>query len=165
MNTWKVILATMVIFGTGVVTGGLLVRHAGPSRDHRQPRPAGAVHTAQPSPAGLMRIDFLRRMERDLDLAPEQREPIDKVLKEGQERTKKIMEVVEPRRREEYKRTIEEFRAVLTPEQLKRFDETVKQQQQRAREQRKAASPRERPPQAPPVTNTPAATNSRSSVL
>jgi len=155
----------MVIFGTGVVTGGLLVRHAGPGRDHRQPHPAGAVHTAQPSPAGLMRIDFLRRMERELDLAPEQREPIDKVLKEGQERTKKLMETVEPRRREEFKRTIEEFRAVLTPEQLKRFDELVKQQQQRAREQRKAAPTRERPPQGPPTTNTPAATNSGSSML
>lgn len=28
MNTWKVILATLVIFGTGVVTGGLLVTHS-----------------------------------------------------------------------------------------------------------------------------------------
>ena len=112
-----------------------------------------------------MRIDFLRRMERDLDLAPEQREPIDKILKEGQERTKKIMETVEPRRREEFKRTIDEFRAVLTPEQRKRFDELLKQQQQRAREQRKAGPPHERPPQGASATNTPAATNSGSSVL
>jgi Spy/CpxP family protein refolding chaperone len=151
----------MVIFGTGVVTGGLLVRHAGPGREHHQPRPNIAVHNPQPSPAGLMRIDFLRRMERELDLTPAQREPIEKILKEGQERTKKIMETVEPRRREEFKRTIEEFRAVLTPEQLKRFDESVKQQQQRAREQRKAAPPRERPP----AGNTPATTNSGSSAL
>ena len=28
MNTWKVILATLVIFGTGVITGGLLVTHS-----------------------------------------------------------------------------------------------------------------------------------------
>ena len=161
MNSWKVILATMVIFGTGVVTGGLLVRHAGPGREHRQPRPNIAVHNPQPSPAGLMRIDFLRRMERELDLTPAQREPIEKILKEGQERTKKIMETVEAPRREELKRTIEEFRAVLTPEQLKRFDESVKQQQQRAREQRKAAPPRERPP----AGNTPATTNSGSSAL
>jgi Spy/CpxP family protein refolding chaperone len=107
-----------------------------------------------------MRIEFLRRMERELDLTPEQREPIDKVLKEGQERTKKLMETVEPRRREEFKRTIEEFRAVLTPEQRKRLDELVKQQQQRAREQRKAATPKEHPPQSPPSGNPPAATNS-----
>src|ERR1035437_5616366 len=50
VNSWKVILATMVIFGTGVVTGGLLVRHAGPGREHRQPRPNIAVHNPQPAP-------------------------------------------------------------------------------------------------------------------
>jgi len=27
VNNWKVILATIVIFGAGVVTGGLLVSH------------------------------------------------------------------------------------------------------------------------------------------
>ncbi len=161
VNSWKVILATMVIFGTGVVTGGLLVQHAGLGREHRQPRPSGAVHPAQPTPAGLMRTDFLRRMQGELDLTPEQHEQIDKILKEGQQRTKKLMEIVEPRRREEYKRTLEEFRAVLTPEQRKRLDGIVKQQQQRAREQRKAAPPHERPP----ATNTPAATNSASTAL
>ena len=118
-----------------------------------------AARPAQPTAAGVMRIEFLRRMERELDLTPEQREPIDKVLKEGQERMKKLMETVEPRRREEFKKTMEEFRAVLTPEQRKRFDDLVKQQQQRAREQRKAAPPRERPPQSPPPGNPPAATN------
>jgi Spy/CpxP family protein refolding chaperone len=70
------------------------------------------------------------------------------------------MDTVEPRRREEFKRTLEEFRAVLTPEQRSRFDGVVKQQQQRAREQRKAASSREHPP----AGNTPATTNSGSSM-
>lgn len=165
MNSWKVILATMVIFGTGVVTGGLLVRHADHGRDRRPQHATGAVRQAQPNVAGVMRIEFLRRMERELDLTPAQREPIDKVLQEGQERMKKLMDTVEPRRREEFKKTMDEFRAVLTPEQQKRFDDLVKQQQQRAREQRKAVPPRERPPQGPPATNTPAATNSGSSVL
>jgi hypothetical protein len=160
VNSWKVILATMVIFGTGVVTGGLLVQHARPGGVRHPQRASGAVHATQPSPAGVIRIEFLRRMERELDLAPAQREPIDKILKDGQERTKKLMDTVEPRRREEFKRTIEEFRAVLTPEQRSRFDGVVKQQQQRAREQRKSASSREHPQQSPPASNTPAATNS-----
>lgn len=150
----------MVIFGTGVVTGGLLVRHAGPGGVRHPQRTSGAVRTSQPSPAGMMRIEFLRRMERELDLAPAQHEPIDKILKDGQERMKKLMDTVEPRRREESKRTLEEFRAVLTPEQRKRLDEVVKQQQQRAREQRKAAAAREHPP----AGNTPARTNSGSSM-
>ncbi len=149
----------MVIFGTGVVTGGLLVSHA-QRGGLRHPHPAGGmVRPMQPSP-GVMRIEFLRRMERELDLTPAQRDPIDRILKDGQDRMKKLMETVEPRRREEFKKTVEEFRAVLTPEQRERFDALVKQQQQRAREARKAVPMRERPAQSPPATNPPARTNS-----
>jgi Spy/CpxP family protein refolding chaperone len=155
----------MVIFGMGVVTGGVLVRHVEHGRDRRPQRTANAVRPGQPVSPGLMRFEFLRRMERDLDLAPAQREPIDKILKEGQDRMKKIMETVEPRRREALNRTVEEFRGVLTPEQQKRFDDLLKQQQQRAREQRKAAPPRDRPPQNPPPGNPPTATNSGSTTL
>jgi hypothetical protein len=163
VNSWKVIFATMVIFGTGVVTGGLLVGYAQHGRDRRPQHTANAVRQAQPPSAGGTRIDFLRRMERELNLTAEQREPIDKVLKEGQERMKKLIETIEPRRREELKHTIEEFRAVLTPEQQQRFDGLLKQQQQqqqRGREQRKAAPPRERSAQNPPPGTNPAATNS-----
>jgi Spy/CpxP family protein refolding chaperone len=160
VNSWKVILATMVIFGTGVVTGGLLVGSAQHGRDRRPQHLANAGRVAQPPSAGGTRLDFLRRMQRELKLTAEQREPIDKILKEGQERMKKLMDTVEPRRREELKRTMEEFRAVLTPEQQKRFDSLLKQQQQRGREQRKATPPRERPAQNPPPTNTPTETNS-----
>ena len=150
----------MVIFGSGVVTGGLLVHHAERGRERHPQRAGNAVKPAQPSPAGVMRVEFLRRVEQELDLTPEQRERVDRIVKEGQDRTKKIMETVEPRRREEFKKTIEEFRAALTPEQRNRLDTLMKQQQQRAREQRKAAPQREHPLTSPPGTNLPAATNS-----
>ena len=159
MNNWKVILATMVIFGTGVVTGGLLVRQADHGRDRRPQRAGAVVHPAPAAPAGVMRIEFLRRMERELELTPAQREPIDLILKNGQERMKKLMDTVEPRRREEFKRTMEEFQAVLTPAQHQRFDELVKQQQQRARELRKAAPLRDHLPQGQPIGSAPGATN------
>jgi hypothetical protein len=152
VNSWKVILATMVIFGSGVVTGGLLVRFAERGREHRPQRVAGVVRPAQPALAGVLRIEFLRRVERELALTPAQREPVDRILRDGQERMKKLMDTVEPRRRDEYRKTIEEFRAVLTPEQRKRLDGLLKQQQQqRAREQRKPAPPPERTPPTPPA--------------
>lgn len=147
----------MVIFGTGVVTGGLLVHHAQRGRDRHPQRVGTAVRFAQPPSPGVLRIEFLRRMEGELNLAPDQREPIDRILKDGQERMKKLMETVEPRRREEYKRTLEEFRTVLTPEQRQRFD-TVLKQQQRSRDQRKAAPPREHPLSNSPPANLPAGT-------
>jgi len=73
-----------------------------------------------------MRLEFLRRMERDLDLTPEQRERVDKILKEGQEHTRKAMEPVASAVHAELQRTKEEFRAVLTPAQQARFDELLK---------------------------------------
>ncbi len=150
MNSWKVILATMVIFGTGVVTGGLLVRSTSRFPHYRQqPGPAQA-RPGQPGPAGIMRLDLLRRMERDLDLKPEQRERVDKILKEGQERTKEIMEPIEPDLHEVVQKAREAFFGVLTPEQRVRFDELLKQQQlQRGKEQHKQQPPRQPSQESP----------------
>jgi Spy/CpxP family protein refolding chaperone len=146
VNTWKVILATMLIFGTGVVTGGLLVQHSvRVGGRHAAPHSASGPHPqATNSPAALSRFELLRRAQRELNLTPEQREPIEHILKEGQERMKKLTETIEPRRRQELRRTLDEFRQVLTPEQRTRFDELLKQQQ-RPRDGRKAGPPREAP--------------------
>jgi Spy/CpxP family protein refolding chaperone len=152
VNTWKVILATMVIFGAGVVTGGLLVHSTARFPHNRQQPGLGQLHAAQPGPAGIMRLDLLRRMERDLDLKPDQRERVDKILKAGQERTKEIMEPIEPDLREVVQQAREEFLAVLTPEQRARFEALLKQQQQqRAKEQHKQPPPPRQPNPAPPV--------------
>ena len=76
-----------------------------------------------------MRIDILRRLERDLDLMPDQKERIDKIIRESQERSHQIMEPVAPQLREELQQTRDRFRAVLTPPQQARFDAMLKQQQ------------------------------------
>lgn len=127
MNTWKVILATMVIFGTGVITGGLLVRQTSLKK------PARSAHgekqgRATPASPNSLRMEFLRRVEREFDLTPEQHDKIDKILSASQERTKKIMEPVNPRIKEEMQATREAVRTALTPEQRARFDELVKAQ-------------------------------------
>jgi Spy/CpxP family protein refolding chaperone len=155
VNTWKVIFATMVIFGTGVVTGGLLVKYSSASR---VPHLHGLGRPAQPISAGGMKLDFLRRAERELNLTPEQRERIDKIISASQERTRKILEPISPKLREDMKQTKEEFRAVLTPEQQKRFDELLKQQQ-RPREPRRPQTARDKPPEGLPPGNAPSPTN------
>lgn len=139
MNTWKVILATFVIFAAGAVTGALLARHS------VRPRPG----------PGGMRLEFLRRMERDLDLTPEQQERIDKILKESQEHARKIMEPVTPALHAELQRTKEAFRLALTPEQQTRFDQLLKRPQ-RARETHRPPGvletiPLTNPPQTAPA--------------
>ncbi len=148
MNTWKVILATMLIFGTGVVTGGLLVRQTHRMRMQAPPGgTAGWTRSGQANSAGGMRVEFLRRLERDLDLTADQQERIDRILKDSQERTRKLMEPVSPRLREELKQAQEDFREVLNPRQKKRFDELLRQQQERPRESRNPPLQRDRPPE------------------
>jgi len=143
VNSWKVILATMVIFGAGVVTGGLLVRYSDGIHAPRAPRGAAVNRPGQPFSAGGMRLDFLRRAGRELNLTPEQRERLDQIIKESQERTRKV---TAPFLREELQRTRAQFRELLTPEQRPRFDELLKQQQhQRAREPRHPPGPADRP--------------------
>jgi hypothetical protein len=152
VNSWKVILATMVIFGTGVVTGGLLVHY---SEGIRVPHPghaSGISRQAQLPNPGVLRFEFLRRAGRDLELTTDQRERLDKIIKESQERARRV---TAPFLREEVQRTKTEFREVLTPEQRTKFDDLLKQQQQqqqqRAREQRHPQAPGERPPEAAPA--------------
>ena len=146
----------MVIFGTGVVTGGLLVRHPEGMRLPRSARNPIVGRPAPPVSAGGVRLDFLRRAGRELELTPEQHERVDKILKESQERTRKVMA---PYVREELQRAKDEFREALRPEQRPRFDQLLKQQQQqhqqqqqqqRAREQRRPQTPGERPAEGPP---------------
>jgi len=115
----------MVIFAAGVVTGGMVSWRIQRANFMLRQR---AARLAQPASPGGLRFEFLRRAERELDLSPEQRERIDQLLKESQERTRKIMEPVSPHLRQELQRTKEEFRGVLTGEQRQKFDELIKRQ-------------------------------------
>jgi hypothetical protein len=152
VNSWKVILATMVIFGTGVVTGGLLVHYSVGIHPARPGKGPGLVRPGQSPNPGLLRFEFLRRAGRDLNLTPEQREKLDRIIKESQDRAHRV---TAPFLREEVQRTKAEFRDVLTPEQQTKFDNLLKQQQQqqqqRSREQRHPQTSGEHSPEAAPA--------------
>jgi hypothetical protein len=150
VNTWKVIFATVVIFGAGVVTGGLLVKYSVQTPVHSS-RPGNRV---PPISAGGIRIEFLRRVERDLNLTADQREQIDKIVTASQERSKKLMEPIQPKIREELQQTREQFRAVLNPEQKIRFDELLKQQQQQHQRDQHRPPPRNPEAFSYPTSNT-----------
>jgi hypothetical protein len=152
VNTWKVILATLVIFIAGIVTGGLLVRYTEQNAPRRGER-AAAPRLAQPGAAGLVRMEFLKRVQKELDLTPDQHQRVDKMLKEHQEQIKKIVEPIEPDIQEEVQTAKDEFLETLTPTQRARFDELLKQQQ-RQKEPRRLQPPHL--PAAPAMTNEPA---------
>jgi Spy/CpxP family protein refolding chaperone len=137
VNTWKVILATVVIFVAGVLTGGLLVHHSNQS-GAVQKNPE-MVHTASlqntnasrefklpPPLMGPLRKDFVDRLQRELKITAPQKERIEKIICDGQEQTRIIWEEIAPDMHETIIETKEKIRAELTPEQQSKFQELFK---------------------------------------
>jgi Spy/CpxP family protein refolding chaperone len=125
VSPWKVILATMVIFGCGVVTGGLLMK-SGLKPMHPTPAPAHIASNEQPPPLNqFQRPEFLRRMEKQLDLTPDEYEQISRIMKDSQERTRPLWVRIAPQLRDEIKRVRQEIRKVLNPKQQVAFDELL----------------------------------------
>jgi Spy/CpxP family protein refolding chaperone len=131
VSPWKVILATMVIFACGVFTGVLVTRTA--------PVAATAVPAPQPQPAStnkvplpqfaqlqVQRPEFLRRLDRQWELTPEQHDLIVKIMAASRERTAPIWGEIAPQMQAELKKVRGEIRQVLTPDQRKKWAELNK---------------------------------------
>ena len=154
MNSWKIILAAVVIFGTGMITGGLLVNqvndkppghadlpagaaNARPAEDNRGP--AAKPEVPLPRLAEKLSKEFVRRLNDSLHLTPAQRDAIAKIVADGQERNHVIWTNVAPQMRKVMQDVNQQIRAELNPEQLSQFEELMKQ----------------RPLRRPPGTNEP----------
>lgn len=182
MNVWKIVCATLVIFIAGIVTGAVLVRlgDRGPKPWVRQPREsinrpatnqAGQTDPLPPNPnrpndpgnpgTGPMSREFATVLERSLRLTPEQREQVNQLMSEGQERIRALRQGIDPEVRKEMQKTHEQIQALLTPEQRELFQRLMKQRGQRRndgpaqperrfRDQRESRGPQEfREPREP----------------
>ena len=120
MKVWKIILATLVIFAAGAVTGALFTRNT---------RPAPAV-TDQRDPLLFpihVQDRFLVRMDKELDLTPEQRARIEKIFSESRERMKIMFDLIGPELKIELRVVHERVRTELNPEQREKFETLLKQ--------------------------------------
>lgn len=139
MSNWKVIptivLATVLIFGAGVFTGGFLVNSVKPARPKKNiphvelastnsaanvvvvapTNTTGQPVSKSPRPPEILSKEFLQRLDLELKLSPEQHEAVQKIISEGQSQMKKTMNAARL-----------EIREVLTPEQQKQFDGLVR---------------------------------------
>jgi Spy/CpxP family protein refolding chaperone len=128
VNNWKVIFATVVIFGAGVITGGLLVnyvQHSRPKAAHRpvaaEARPAATnqmvrlADAVKARPPEVLSKQFLQRLDENLHLAPDQHDAIQKIIGDGQNQMRKVLQDARL-----------EIREILTPEQQTQFDELIK---------------------------------------
>lgn len=133
MNSWKIIIAAVLIFGAGVVTGGLLANHLNQSSPRRA-RPAAealtnslpqtvanaAKRTNGPPMPDQKRVDFLRKISGELNLSAEQKEHFEMILGESQDRLKKQWSA---KMHEEMNLTCDKIHAELTPQQWQKFQE------------------------------------------
>ena len=137
MNNWKVIFATVVIFGAGVITGGLLVNyvhHPHPSykaarklaaeahalatnqvANQTTNQTAHGADNAKLHPPEILSKQFLQRLDGDLHLTPEQHNAVQKIIGDGQNLMRKVVQDARL-----------EIREAITPEQCKVFDELMK---------------------------------------
>lgn len=129
MNVWKVILATIVIFGAGVFSGGLLVNLVEhPHPGHNAPAAPQTPRELQDLVARpeILKTNFVQRLDDTLHLTPDQRQAIEKIVAEGQERNREIWLIVAPQMRGVLQDTRQQIRATLTDDQKKQFEELLR---------------------------------------
>ena len=143
MSPWKVILATAVIFGTGSVTGALMIKRQDRVQNVTSQTNAAPVRLGNFSAPNwqLQRKEFLHRMDKQLQLTPDQRQHIEKILSDSKERTKPVWEQIAPQLREEMKHVREEIRQELNATQQKKFEQLLKPRSSLKKE----ITPRRRP--------------------
>ena len=157
MNYWKVILATVVIFGAGVLTGGLLVNfvdHSHPRNFHRPPPAltstnaiAAVVSTnvsRQQRVPEILSKPFVEQLNEELQLTPEQRATVENIITESQGQMRKAVQGVRQGAREK-------IRELLDPAQQKQFDELLKRPPRRLQNGTNAPAILSAPTNAPGV--------------
>ena len=135
MNHWKVILATLVIFAAGVLTGNIATRKMA------KPVPVAPVRplesTNSPPPWQFESRRLMRAMEKELHLSHDQKKNVEKIMAQSRERSRAYWEELHPKLRDEFRRVREEIRTLLTPEQQTKFEEITRRRPQRRDDDKK----------------------------
>jgi Spy/CpxP family protein refolding chaperone len=101
----------VVIFLAGAASGALVTRIYAP-RVVKKQQPSAPLPISSER-----RQEYLMKLDRELQLSPEQRQQCESILAASQKRMKDLWETIEPGARQEYQRSRKEISEVLTPEQ------------------------------------------------
>lgn len=127
VTSWKIIVATLVIYIAGLVTGTYLT-------DLREsPRRNGETRRDPSSPRGPRMHDFIQRFGNELNLSDQQRTNITQILQTGQERMDVLMKEMQDPIREEFSRVNGEIKELLTDEQKNQFESIMERRRQGGR--------------------------------
>jgi len=133
VNSWKPIAAAAVIFAAGLGSG---VLGAQLYRQYQRP-PGPVVPGGPPMPGAAERMELLRRWAGRLDLTRDQRERVDALVHQSQQRVRELWEPVAPKAREELRELRHQIEAELTPEQRTRFETLAKEHPRQPQDHRR----------------------------
>lgn len=122
VKTWKIILATLVIFTAGVITGGMVVRRAmapNLTRSHK-------IGDNSRTQWMIQRPEFFQRMKVELNLTSEQAEKVEILIRQSHLRTEPLWELINPLLQEEFTRVKQDIRKELSSPQQTKFEELMK---------------------------------------
>jgi uncharacterized membrane protein len=160
VNNWKVIptivLTTVLIFGAGVFTGGMLVDYVKQNHPRMAVRrqnatvPPFVLPATNPPPAAvrptrppeILSKEFLQRLDGELRLNKDEHEAVQKIITDGQNQMRKVLQDARL-----------EMREAVAAEKRQQFDDLIK------RPFHKPIFGTNAPPGVSPVTNAPAVTN------
>ena len=158
MSQWKVILATLLIFGSGIGTGVLLSKRNMPA-DEPQPGELGKFAPANSNDnPRLLRPVFFRSpgfLERNLELTEPQKEQVQSIMETSHERIRELSTPFRDHLKEEQQAVRKALREILTPEQAKKFNNLPRYRFLNGKAQPSGRPPRHRPggTLAPPEKN------------
>ena len=141
----KIATAAALLFGTGVLTGVAVVKLGPKVEDSvvtlpvsvpskmdglrsttvespERPGRSNLIRLAGLRPPGASRVEVLKRLVGELDLTVEQRTKADSLLKESQDRLRKLLKPLQPEASRELKELRLRLADELTPEQRLKFD-------------------------------------------
>jgi hypothetical protein len=154
VKAWRAILAALVIFLAGAAAGGFSYRLY---HDHPPVGRGPVLAINQSGP--FFRVEFVKRLESQLVLTPQQRESIEQLVHESQERMRALWDPIAPQAHAETKRLRERILATLTPMQKARFDELNKRAPRNRENPATPSTPR-KPPRRNPARETLSNSNS-----
>ena len=125
MSQWKVILATLLIFGSGIGTGLLLSKRDAPPIESHPGELGKFAPTNSDDNQRSLRPVFFRStgfLDRHLDLTAPQKEQVQSIMETSRERIHELSTPFRDQLRQEQQDVQKALRELLTPDQRKIFD-------------------------------------------
>ena len=135
VNAWKPILAALVIFAAGVVTGGFVMDIGAPKPPRSFPREHG-MRGMEHRPGSMMegQLNWLmKRIKRDLNLTDDQAAKVESAFTASRDEMKTCWEEMQPRMRASTEKLKEALRDDLTGEQIAKFEKYLRPEAMRER--------------------------------